>query len=344
MKTNLKSLLLLLSITFLLVPSCWAQTKSGGEIRIKLSHAYPTDYIRHLSSVVFKELLEKETNGRVVVDIYPARQLYKSSQEGEALAMGNIDMVACAGITTYRLVPEWGVFTLPVVWNDMDHIVAFEDSAVCRQYMTSKLEPKGIKFISFMPSCVGGGVGLTKPVRTIKDFKGLKIHTAFGKLNSLFFGKLGATCQNVPIVDRIMALSTGMVDGEMGNMDNTLSQGYPVKYYLDFSEDLMVSHGGASLLMNQDFWNRLPSDIKEAVEKAASGARGWCLKRVFEINDAAKKGLQSRGIEIIDISPEMKDQINVTTGQFLKNVFTKRFSESGPPILAEIDRLNPNKR
>ena len=108
MKKWFKFLLTIAVTLFLVAPSGWAQTPAPDKkITIKLSHGYPTGYIRHLSAVKFKEVLEKETNGRVAVEIYPAGQLYKIADEGEALAMGNVQMIAATGGTAAKFVGEW---------------------------------------------------------------------------------------------------------------------------------------------------------------------------------------------------------------------------------------------
>ena len=349
MKRSLKIFTLLVGITLLVVPVAWPQTQPGKKITIKLSHGYPIGYIRHQSAVKFKELLEKETNGRVAVEIYPSGQLYKIAEEGEALAMNHVQMIACAGGTPAKFVGEWNVFFMPTVFyctpTDIKHLLEFENSEVCRKYITSKLEAKGVHFVGFFPSCTSGELSTVKrPVRKIEDFKGLKIHNVFGRAYYMLYELLGGSNQAIPGPDRVMAMSTGMVDGEQGNVDNIVGWGYPIKYVHEWGE-IMGGHGGASMLMNLAFWNSLPSDIKKIItEKVVPEAKAWTVTEMFKVEAKAREKLKSQGVEFVQLSPELKEQVVAKTAKPIRDWFLKQYPESGPPILAEAARLHPLKK
>ena len=346
MKATLKVLALFVGITLLVVPSGRAQE---GKFTIKFSHIGQIDSVRHLTALKFKELVEKETNNRVVVEVYPSGQLYKPDQEGEALANGHIQMLNTAGGTPTKFVGEWEVFGLPTVWfstpTNMDHTLAFEASEVCSKYITAKLEPKGIKFITFLPSCTSGGVSTAKKaVRKLEDFKGLKVHNPFGQAKFLFLKSLGATNLVIPQSELVMALSTGMVDGEYGMIENTLTQGYPVKYVHEWG-GLMSGHGGACTLMNLAFWNSLPSDIQKIImEKVVPELKAWDVAKVFEMEAKARETMKSRGVEFINLTPEMREQVRAIAAKPVLDWYAKKYPVSGPAILAEAARLDPRNK
>jgi C4-dicarboxylate-binding protein DctP len=332
---------------FLAVPTGWAQTAdSAKKIMIKLSHGYPTGYIRHQSAMKFKEILEKETNGRVVVQVYPAGQLYKIADEGEALAMGNVQMIAATGGSASKFVGEWNVFSIQTAFDtsptNIKHLLDFEDSEVCRKYITSKLEPKGIRFIGFFPTCTIGLIStMKKPIRKMEDYKGLKIINAFGKIAVLHYDLLGVSSLAIPVTERVMALSTGMVDGEIGNVDNTLSQRYPIKYIHEW----WGTHSGANMMMNLEFWSGLPPDIKKIItDKAVPQARAWTISQVMSIEAAARNKLKSQGVEFVEASPEFRNQILAKTEKPVRDFFIKQYPVNGPIILNEVARLDPRKK
>src|SRR6516225_470459 len=63
-------------------------------IVIKFSHVVSPDAPKGKAAVVFKDLAEKYTGGRVKVEIYPNSSLYKDKEELEALQLGSVQLLA----------------------------------------------------------------------------------------------------------------------------------------------------------------------------------------------------------------------------------------------------------
>ena len=59
-------------------------------IIVKFSHVVSPDAPKGKAAMVFKELAEKYTNGRVKVEVYPNSSLYKDKEELEALQLGSV--------------------------------------------------------------------------------------------------------------------------------------------------------------------------------------------------------------------------------------------------------------
>src|SRR5436853_6875597 len=85
-------------------------------IDIKFSHVVAPDTPKGKGSLKFKELAEKYTNGKVVVEVYPNSQLYKDNEELQALQLGAVQMLAPSLAKFGSLgVREFEVFDLPFV-------------------------------------------------------------------------------------------------------------------------------------------------------------------------------------------------------------------------------------
>src|SRR5258708_14247366 len=63
-------------------------------IVIKFRHVVAPDTPKGKGSLKFKELGERYTNGKVVVEVYPNSQLYKDNEELQALQLGAVQMLA----------------------------------------------------------------------------------------------------------------------------------------------------------------------------------------------------------------------------------------------------------
>src|SRR5207302_11256114 len=85
-------------------------------IVIKFSHVVAPDTPKGKGSLKFKELAEKYTNGKVVVEVYPNSQLYKDNEELQALQLGAVQMLAPSPAKFGpRGAREFEAFDMPVI-------------------------------------------------------------------------------------------------------------------------------------------------------------------------------------------------------------------------------------
>src|SRR3954454_17580405 len=86
---------------------------------IKFSHVVAPDTPKGKGSLKFKELAEKYTSGKVVIEVYPNSQLYKDNEELQALQLGSVQMLAPSLAKFGPLgVREFEVFDLPYILPD----------------------------------------------------------------------------------------------------------------------------------------------------------------------------------------------------------------------------------
>src|ERR1700733_6834290 len=129
-------LLAAMAAGFAAIGLVWASLLSGSAtaqapIIIKFSHVVSPDAPKGKAAVVFKELVDKYTNGRVKVEAYPNSSLYKDKEELEALQLGSVQLLAPSISKFGPLgVKEFDVFDLPFLMSDDTH---------ARQMMASPL-------------------------------------------------------------------------------------------------------------------------------------------------------------------------------------------------------------
>src|SRR5262250_1553983 len=146
----MRNKLLFATIAFTVASFVLAGVASAQQpIIIKFSHVVSPDAPKGKASLVFKELAEKYTNGRVKVEVYPNSSLYKDKEELEALQLGTVQLLAPSISKFGPLgVKEFDVFDLPFLMSD---------DARARQMMASpmmtdlnkKLEAKGVLPVAY---------------------------------------------------------------------------------------------------------------------------------------------------------------------------------------------------
>jgi len=248
-------------------------------IVVKFSHVVSPDAPKGKAAVVFKELAEKYTNGKVKVEVYPNSSLYKDKEELEALQLGSVQILAPSISKFGPLgVKEFDVFDLPFLMSD---------DARARQMMASpmmadlnkKLEAKGVEPLAYWDN--GAHVyTANKPLIRPEDFRGLKMRIQGSRVLDAVARELGAIPQIIAFGELYQTLQTGVADGE----DNVPSNIWTQKLY-DVQKYLTVSYHGRltyALVTNKKFWDTLPADVKAPLARAVKESTDF-------FNDTAEK-------------------------------------------------------
>jgi C4-dicarboxylate-binding protein DctP len=273
-------------------------------IIIKFSHVVSPDAPKGKAAVVFKELAEKYTNGRVKVEVYPNSSLYKDKEELEALQLGSVQLLAPSISKFGPLgVREFDVFDLPFLLSD---------DARARQMMASpmmgelnkKLEAKGVAPLAYWDN--GAHVyTANKPLIKPDDFRGLKMRIQSSKVMDAAARELGAIPQIMAFSELYQALQTGVVDGEDNVASNILTQKfYEVQKYLTVSYHGRLTY---ALVANKKFWDGLPEDVKVPLERAVKESTDFFNDTAAKDNaDALEKIKASGKVQVHVLTDEEK--------------------------------------
>src|SRR5215470_5761898 len=261
-------------------------------IIIKFSHVVSPDAPKGKAAVVFKDLAEKYTNGKVKVEVYPNSSLYKDKEELEALQLGTVQLLAPSISKFGPLgIREFDVFDLPFLMSD---------DARARQMMASpmmadlnkKLKAKGVLPVAYWDNCAHVYTS-NKPLIRPEDFRGLKMRIQGSKVLDAVARELGAIPQIMAFNELYQALQTGVVDGEDNVPSNILTQKfYEVQKYLTVSYHGRLTY---ALVTNKKFWDGLPADVKEPLTRAVKETTEFFDETAAKDNDDALEKIKASG-------------------------------------------------
>src|SRR5258708_5799894 len=235
---------------------------------IKFSHVVAPDTPKGKGAIKFKELAEKYTNGKVVVEVYPNSQLYKDNEELQALQLGAVQLLAPSLAKFGPLgVREFEVFDLPFILPSKAALRKVTDGTLGAKLM-GLLEPKGIKGLAYWDNGFKD-MSANKPLRVPEDFKGLKMRIQSSKVLEAQMRALGAIPQVMAFSEVYQALATGVVDGT----ENPPSNEYTQKMHEEHKDTLLSEHGyvGYAVITNKKFWDGLPPATRARLEKPTPG-------------------------------------------------------------------------
>ena len=301
-------------------------------IVIKFSHVVAPDTPKGKGSLKFKELAEKYTNGKVMVEVYPNSQLYKDNEELQALQLGAVQMLAPSLAKFGPLgVREFEVFDMPFILPSKAALRKVTDGPLGAKLM-GMLQPKGIVGLAYWDNGFKD-MSANKPLRMPADFRGLKMRIQSSKVLEAQMRALGAIPQVMAFSEVYQALATGVVDGTENPPSNEYTQKmHEVQKYTTHSEHGYV---GYAVITNKRFWDGLPADVRANLSKAMAEAIAFTNEIAQKENDEALDEIKKSGkSQIITLTAAEK----AAWRKALEPVYTEMISRVGKEILAEFEK------
>jgi C4-dicarboxylate-binding protein DctP len=262
------------------------------QIVIKFSHVVAADTPKGKAAEYFAKKAAEMTKGKVKVEVYANSTLYKDKEEMEALQLGSVQMLAPSLAKFGPLgVKEFEVFDLPYMFDDYTELHRVTQGPVGRS-MLDKLEPKGIKGLSFWDNGFKSFSANT-PIKTPADLKGKKLRIQSSKVLEEQIRSLGALPQVMAFSEVYQALQTGVVDGTENPISNLFTQKmHEVQKHLSLTD-----HGylGYAVIVNKKFWDGLPADVRGQLEAAMKESTKYANDIAKQENDAALEGVKKSG-------------------------------------------------
>ena len=84
---------LTIKTAFALALCAAAAAPTFAQTKLKWAHVYETSEPYHTTSVWAAEEIKKRSNGRYLIDVYPASQLGKENDINQGLSLGTVDII-----------------------------------------------------------------------------------------------------------------------------------------------------------------------------------------------------------------------------------------------------------
>jgi tripartite ATP-independent transporter DctP family solute receptor len=243
----------------------FAFAQNAGKFNMKIAITLPESHPTPIALKAACAEIQKETNGRLNIDVYTSGQLGSDTDTLSQVRSGAIDFVCTAGSIYGNLVPAASInciafaFTdYATVWNAMDGDLGAYMRASFDKFnlvQVGKVFDHGFRQITHS----------TKPIITPKDLVGMKIRVPATPLWTSMFKGLDASPASVPIGELYTALQTKVVDGQ----ENALPTIDAVKLYEVQKFCSYTSHMWEyfALVGNKRVWNALPEDLRAIATK-----------------------------------------------------------------------------
>jgi C4-dicarboxylate-binding protein DctP len=169
-----------------------------------------------------------------------------------------------------------------------------------------------------------------RPLHKPEDFRGLKMRIQSSKVLEAQMRALGAIPQVMAFSEVYQALQTGVVDGT----ENPPSNMYTQKMYEVQKHTTISNHGylGYAVIVNKKFWDGLPGDVRQGLEKAMAEATVYANEIAQKENDEAIDEMRKSGKTTFY---ELTAQERAAWQKALESVHTDMASRVGKDLIEE---------
>lgn len=276
-----------------MVPAAFAKS-----IHLTYSIFFPPTHGQCLAGMEWAKEIERATDGKVKITVFPGGTLTKANQCYDGVVKGISDIgMSCFAYTRGRF-PSMEALDLPLGYPS--GLAATRVANAFYETFTPA-ELSDVKVL-YLHAHGPGLLHTQKPVNTLADMAKMKIRST--GLSAKVVEALGAIPVAMPQGDTYESLQKGVVEGTFGPIEvlKGWRQGEVVKYTTDCNG---IGYTTAMfVVMNKKKWAALPPDVQQVFE---STSRKWIDRHGQSWDKGDREGREyatSLGNELIDLTAE----------------------------------------
>ncbi|MEO0360111.1 MAG: TRAP transporter substrate-binding protein DctP [Pseudomonadota bacterium] len=303
----------------------------AADVTARISLQLPLKSHLGQNLLIFKEEVEKNSNGEIAVEIYDSAQLYKDKEVPAAVGSGAIEM-GVASLTRYvGDVPAVDVFYMPFLFNAEDKVrKAVAPGSEVRGPIDEAIAGTGSTVLWWQ--AYGGAILLTKdaPLKTPADMEGKKARV-FGKTLGDFVSAAGGAPTLISGSEQYLAYQRGTVDIGMTGVSGVKSR----KLWEVMDTITKTNHANIEFIVvaNTDWWSGLSDEHRKIMSDAARTAEIAVRDAMAEIEADAYAAAEENGMTIYEPTAEEIAAWRAAAGPVYDG-FREAAGELGAKILA----------
>lgn len=249
-----------------------ADGASGDTLVLKAGFSTGASDPRVVATELFKEEVEKATEGRITVEIHPDGELGADSELISGIVNGYVDMTASSAGNFANYDPDVGISAFPFLFDDFDEAWAFVDGPT-ETVAEEELYKSNIKVLGHYDNgfrCVTTTEEYG-PVNSVSDMEGMIIRTPENQIVMQTMMLLGAT----PKVLDFTKLKDALKNGEFDAQENPIPVIYNNGLY-EVQKNLAITNHSYDVMLfviRQDIWDSLSESDQKILTDAAAKAQ-----------------------------------------------------------------------
>lgn len=269
----------------------------GKQFVMKISaptiNAVPDTYGRNLAAAI-----EKDSGGRIKVEVYPASQLGSIPRQIEGTQFGAIQMSVLPPEFFVGIDERFEIMAAPGLIQSLPQGQRLVADPAVQKLILGLGANKGLRGLGLMVA-EANEIIAKNPIRHLADFKGKKLRIFASDFQSVALQRLGGTPVAMTLGDVLPAIQQGTIDGAYAGV-----QVFTGMHFYDAAKAVTLVDQPTIFLIaeaNAKWLDSLPADLRDIVVRDAAAQAVAIHPQAMEILERAHKGWTEHGGELIKL-------------------------------------------
>jgi len=278
----------------LAAPAILSGRARAAEFQLKYANNSPLSHPKNIRAQEAVDRIKQETNGRVVIEIFPNNQLGGDTDMLSQLRSGAIEFFDLSGLILANLVPIAAINGIGFAFKDYDTVWKTMDGQL-GAYVRAAIEKAGlVVFEKIWDNGYRQMTSSTKPINSPDDLKGFKIRVPVSPLWTSMFEAFGAAPASINFSEVYTALQTKVVEGQENPLAIiSTAKLYEVQKYCSKTNHMW---DGFWFLANKRAWDALPADLRDIIARNFNKSGLDQRADVKQLNDSLEGELTKKGM------------------------------------------------
>lgn len=246
-------------------------TSDGGDTApktMKLALNQTEEHPSYIALQAFGEHLSEATDGRWNIEVYPNSTLGDQTEYVQSVGDAVFDLAVVSAPQLENLQDDFVVFSLPTVFDSIDHQMAvLSDEEIVGDVYTSLEESNNVTVVGGLTQGARSVYTKESIAETPEDLAGKKIRVQESPVFLAMIEALSASPTPMAFAEVYTALQSGVIDGAENNEISYFTQKhYEVAPFFSYTRHLI---GADFLIINSDTLASMSDEDREAFDE------GW---------------------------------------------------------------------
>ncbi len=279
-----------------LVAAGWGCERGDRPLELKFGHVGAPGSLFAASAEEFARRANEALGEGARVVVFGSSQLGGDEMLMQKLKLGTVDLALPSSIMS-SLIDEFGLFEMPYLVNDRDHMQRIEGEVVWPT-LAPLAEAEGYRILAVWENGFRHVTNNARPIVTPNDLRGIKLRTPRGIWRVKLFQAYDASPTPMPLSEVFVALQTGVMDGQ----ENPLAQ-IAASRFQDVQSFLSLTghvYTPAFVTAGSTRWDRLPAEVREVLTRIARETQAFVYETARRMDADLLDSLRSGGLEVND--------------------------------------------
>ena len=313
MKNLKKILALVLCVALVLAFAACGGSSDGGDsgdtqevFTLRFAHGSSESEPIHKAAEYMKEQLEAQSDGRIILEIYPSATLADQVPACEMMMDGTLDFFGGSVVAVENFIDAFKIVDLPYLVSDVESADTLFEGEV-GQELDAMLPDIGLENLGWCEYGFRNTYNNKRPIEKVEDLKGLKIRAIESPISIGMWTAFGTDPTPIAWSEVYSSLEMGTVDGADG--PNALFASAQMETVVKYMSTTQHMYTPGVILASKATMDKLPEDLQELVRKVGKEAADQMKQETRTTQGAAAEQMAANGLQINEVDPAVREEL-----------------------------------